>query len=213
MSIDRLLAIQRPVTSHKVTTPGQALIIIIVTWVVSSIFMGPFFYIKKLDTLTLTSLEPMYFCIEDWPRDYDRKAFGLFLLFANYIVPTITLIGCYAHIGKKLWSNDICRHSSDSSTMRVFSRKKAARMLIILVIVFMVCWLPYQITSLCIDLEENSEPVVLLPFAIWLGHAHSAVNPLMLWVLNRQFRQRVRAMLRKLRGRNNLLNERGPRYV
>ncbi|XP_041363707.1 QRFP-like peptide receptor [Gigantopelta aegis] len=213
MSIDRFLAIQRPVTNHKITTPGQALVIIIVTWVVSAIFMGPFFYIKKLDTLQFTSLQPVDFCIEDWPRDYDRKAFGVFLLFANYIIPAITLTACYAHIGKKLWSNDIYRQSSDSSTTRLCSRKKAARMLIILVIIFMVCWLPYQITSLCIDLEEDSEPVALLPFAIWLGHAHSAINPVMLWVLNRQFRQKIRAMLRKLRRRNDYFDHPDPRYV
>ncbi len=213
MSIDRYISIQHPVTAHRVTSPGQAIIIIVMTWFVSSIFMGPFLYIRQIDTLEMPQLQVMEFCIEEWPQDYDRQAFGVFLLFMVYIIPGVTLAVCYAHIGRTLCTNDITRESSDSSTKRLFSRKRAARMLIILVIVFMICWLPYNITSLSVDIGEESEPVRLLPFTLWLGHAHSAVNPVMYWLLNRRFRDRVRGLIKYIRRSNMFLSSPTPDYV
>ncbi|XP_046330566.1 QRFP-like peptide receptor [Haliotis cracherodii] len=213
MSIDRYISIQHPVTAHRVTSPGQALIIILVIWIVSGIFMGPLLYIRKIDTLEMPQLTVMQFCIEDWPQDYDRQAFGVFLLFMIYIIPGGTLAICYAHVGKTLCSDDMCRESSDSSTKRLFSRKRAARMLIILVVIFMICWLPYNITSLSVDIAEESEPVRLLPFALWLGHAHSAVNPVMYWLLNRRFRDKVRSMMKYIRRSNMFLSSPTPDYV
>ncbi|XP_055956146.1 QRFP-like peptide receptor, partial [Patella vulgata] len=93
--------------------------------------------------------------------------------------------------------------NSDGSSGRLMSRKQAAKMLIILVILFLICWLPYNIFSLCVDLTSTDAPTSGLPFALWLGHAHSAVNPVMYWVLNRRFRDRVKNLMNYIRRRSN----------
>ena len=196
MSVDRYLSIQHPVASRKVISAAQALSMVAVIWLVSVIFMAPLLYIRDLDTLpTFSDLPEVQFCIEMWPQERDKHAYGLFLLFVVFLIPGVTLAICYGHLGRALCTNDITRQSSDSSTRGLFSRKKAARMLIILVVVFMVCWLPYNIASLMSDLGGDNMLMILF-FTLWFGHAHSALNPIMYWVLNRQFRQRVRGMVR-----------------
>ncbi|ESP05214.1 hypothetical protein LOTGIDRAFT_94391, partial [Lottia gigantea] len=195
MSIDRYVSIQRPSRPHWVTSPGQAVCIIISTWIVSGILMGPLLYIRQVDTLPLPNKAPMRFCIEKWPKDDDRQAFGIFLLFVVYVIPSVTLALCYGHVGKALCTNQMLRNTSDSSNERLSSRKKAAKILIVMVLVFMVCWLPYNIISLSIDITQGSGPIDALPFSLWLGHAHSAINPVMYWSLNRRFRERVQGLM------------------
>ena len=178
----------------------------------------------QVDVLSFPDLPDMTFCIENWPKDYDRLAFGFFIVVVIFVLPSLTLAICYAHVGKTLCSNDHYRHASDSncdsSLQRMCSRKRAARMLIALVVVFILCWLPYSITSLCIDLTESAKPVDVLPFALWLGHAHSAINPAMYWLMNRRFRHNVSQLLQFLKQSNHVFcsttssaHAAAPRYV
>lgn len=73
-------------------------------------------------------------------------------------------------------------------------------MLMSLVVVFAVCWIPYLACSICIELlpESSSSRAIaihLFPFALLLGHAHSAFNPVVYWLLNRNFLQKVQRAL------------------
>ncbi|XP_060072224.1 QRFP-like peptide receptor [Ylistrum balloti] len=196
MSVDRYVSIQHPVAARRIMSSSQALLIIGCMWVISAIFMGPLLYIRDVSVVEMPTLPPLTFCIEDWPQDRDREAYGLFLLFVVFLIPAGTLAICYVNVGRTLCTNEISREGSDSSTRGLFSRKRAARMLIILVIVFMVCWLPYNIASLFSDMTEGSQLLYIIFFSLWLGHAHSAINPVMFWLLNRRFRERVRGIMR-----------------
>ena len=200
MSVDRYLSLQYAQNTQRSTTPQQAVVIVITIWVLASLIMGPLLFIRETDVLTLPTLPPMTFCIENWPQNTDREAYAVFLFFVVYIIPATTLFMCYVRVGKYLCQQELQRENSDGSTKRLVSRKKAARMLIILVIVFMTCWLPYNIVSLVTDVWGTTwNQLDLLHYALWLGHSHSAINPLMYWLLNKRFRQEVRKMFRRTR--------------
>ncbi|KAL8606927.1 hypothetical protein ACOMHN_048723 [Nucella lapillus] len=177
-----------------------------------------------VDVLTfhdIPDFPEMTFCIENWPQDYDRHIFGFFLLVVIFLLPSLTLAICYAHVGRTLCSNndDHYRQSSiDSGAVRMRSRKHAARMLITLVVVFILFWLPYNITSLCIDLTESSRPLDVLPYTLCLGHAHSAINPIMYWMMNRRFRHNVSSLYKAVKTSTSLFcgssrRRDVPRYV
>lgn len=151
MSVDRYLSLQYAHSTQRSTTPHQAVVIVITIWVLASLIMGPLLFIRETDVLVLPNLAPMTFCIENWPQNTDREAYAVFLFFVVYIIPATTLFMCYVRVGKYLCQQELQRDNSDGSTKRLVSRKKAARMLIILVIVFMACWLPYNIVSLVSD--------------------------------------------------------------
>ncbi|KAK7481334.1 hypothetical protein BaRGS_00027414 [Batillaria attramentaria] len=213
MSVDRYISIQHPMALSRVTSARQALAIMAVMWTVAGTFMAPLLYVRQVDTVLLPDLPPMTFCIENWPRDYDRHAFGCVLVVVIFILPSATLGICYVHVGRTLCSTEPVRQLSDLSVTRTNSRKRAARMLITLVVIFVACWLPYNITSLCIDLTEDTGPVDFLPFALWLGHAHSAINPLMYWAMNRRFREDARNLMKAARHSLARFCEPAPRFV
>lgn len=216
MSVDRYVSLQTPALYRRTISSKQAMLIITCMWVVSSLFMGPMLYIKDTDYVEIPYLSPLEFCVEHWPQERDRQAYGLFLMFVVFLIPAGTLTICYLNVGRTLCVGDLTREGSDSSTRGLFSRKRAARMLIILVIAFMVCWLPYNIASISSDLKSSQEAVLnILFFTLWLGHAHSAINPVMFWLLNRRFRQRIRFILKRIRtnGCVSLNNHPPPTYV
>jgi len=64
-----------------------------------------------------------------------------------------------------------------------------------IVVVFVASWLPYNVVSLRVDLSLDAGEARILPFALWLGHAHSAVNPVVYWFFNKTFRHCVRNAL------------------
>jgi hypothetical protein len=75
------------------------------------------------------------------------------------------------------------------------SRRAIVRLLVAIVIVFVASWLPYNVVSLRVDLTLDPKYTRLLPFALWFGHAHSAVNPIIYWFFNKSFRNCLRNAL------------------
>jgi len=75
------------------------------------------------------------------------------------------------------------------------SRRSVVRLLVTIVVVFVASWLPYNVVSLRVDLNLDAGEARILPFALWLGHAHSAVNPVVYWFFNKTFRHCVRNAL------------------
>ncbi|XP_067139086.1 neuropeptide receptor npr-1-like [Centruroides vittatus] len=72
------------------------------------------------------------------------------------------------------------------------SRRKLANLLMGMTSCFVICWLPYNITSFYVDLYPSPSLVVFLPFTLLLGHAHSAINPIIYWFMNRDVRLKVK---------------------
>ena len=112
------------------------------------------------------------------------------------------------------------RHPMSTRSMRVptvgpyrdainRSRRSVVRLLVTIVVVFVASWLPYNVVSLRVDLSLDAGEARILPFALWLGHAHSAVNPVLYWFFNKTFRHCVRNVLQRCfgicrRSRNHL---------
>ena len=117
-------------------------------------------------------------------------------MISTYVLPIIVVSLCYSLIGKALCSSEFHRNTSNSSSTVMLGRKRVARMLIVLIGVFLVCWLPYNICSLSLDLKLNFRDTLVLPFTVWVGHAHSAINPVLYWFLNKNFRHCMRKVLR-----------------
>lgn len=197
MSIDRYIALKHPAASHNTTSPRQSFIVVVLIWIVAAIFMAPLIYIRDIDTIDqLPFLRPLPYCIEKWRDQKDRQMYALILLCVVFIVPALTITICYGNVGIALCKTKMYRNvNRDESVQKVVSRQRAARMVVILICVFVCCWLPYNIISALSDLSVNARVTNTLPFVLWLGHAHSAFNPMLYWSLNKRFRDRIHRMV------------------
>jgi len=98
-------------------------------------------------------------------------------------------------------------------------RRRVAKILLLLALVFAFCWLPYSVLTLIMDMNDKEPPApdeelgefdtgsdvdeqllqitsLLLPFAVLLGHSQAAVNPLLYCLLSKNFRRSVTDLIR-----------------
>lgn len=69
----------------------------------------------------------------------------------------------------------------------VETRRRLARLLVALGAVFAACWLPYVVALVVWACRESPATRHALEVTLVLGHAHSAVNPVVYWLMNRAF--------------------------
>jgi hypothetical protein len=79
-------------------------------------------------------------------------------------------------------------------TRLVRERRRVARILLLLAVLFAFCWLPYNVLALLFDLGVNKN-IKLFSFALLLGHANSAINPILYCFMTRNFRRAVRDLV------------------
>ena len=193
----------------------QAAKVIISVWFLAGVFVSPMLWVRQVYTMPFEGLNvDVSFCIEQWEGHRElQQAYSLFLLASTYLAPIAIITVCYSMIGKTLCSGELHRKTSDSSSTVMLGRKRVARMLMALIAVFVLCWLPYNICSLSLDLNLDFRDAQILPFTLWMGHAHSAVNPFIYWFLNKSFRNSMRKALTCRGLRNGRKDSPSPQYV
>ncbi|XP_063859034.1 orexin/Hypocretin receptor type 1-like [Scylla paramamosain] len=75
------------------------------------------------------------------------------------------------------------------------TRRRLARMLVALGAVFAACWLPYVVALLIWAWRESPATRYALEVTLVLGHAHSALNPVVYWLMNRAFLTSLQRLL------------------
>ena len=103
-----------------------------------------------------------------------------YLLVINYVLPLAIISYLYIKITRKLWFHEIPGQHKISRNMAddQIPKKKVLRTLIIVVLVFAVCWLPMQVLQMdyVVTARIKWHPAAIY-FASWLSQANSAINP------------------------------------
>ena len=82
----------------------------------------------------------------------------------------------------------------------VRERKRVAWILLLLALIFAVCWLPYNSIALYNDVTDaQSGSLTLSQYLLLLGHTNSALNPIIYCVMSKNFRRSVKDIIFKTR--------------
>ncbi|XP_066259702.1 neuropeptide CCHamide-2 receptor [Euwallacea similis] len=136
-------------------------------------------------------------------KNYDKYSVIIRALM-YYVIPLITISTFYIMMAIRLHSSANSRLSeivSTQGTAQTKSRKHVARMVLIFVLLFFVCFLPQNVFILWF----NFEPCASLIFNdMWAGikivgfclsYFHSCVNPVALYFISQAFREHFNAYL------------------
>ncbi|XP_071177228.1 QRFP-like peptide receptor [Mytilus edulis] len=209
MGTERYFAIRHPMKVRSICNEFNVKVAIAVTWILAIIIMCPMVMYKRLvvdqhvfifnstDYLFNGTQEIPSFhretCQEDWPSTSDKIAYDIFLLFIVYIIPGFIVVALYSLIGCSLCRQNHALNRANSvisNDVKVMaSRRKLARMMIIISVLFALCWLPYFIIIMGTDFYEDYRNTLakLYPFALLLAHSHSAQNPILYCFMHRGF--------------------------
>ncbi|KPP65120.1 galanin receptor type 1-like [Scleropages formosus] len=187
ISVNRYYSVHSPLNARSFFTWRKIFLTITVVWVLSLSICMPLIFMNKRDEIQLIEGLPLVFpiCREIWPHAKLKQAYNALLFIMLYCIPVAFNLTISFLTGQKLWSTSQCLAEFDSRSLAVHSsrlktRKKIAKMVVALVLLFAISWLPLYLTDIWIDREVHPSPWVLQlrPFAQWLGLTNSSLNPI-----------------------------------
>ena len=206
ISISRYFAIYKPLTAKIMFSKRNVRIMLLVIWIISFASFSPLLVVNTVASFGLPGLFEIKLCQEDWPRVKDKNVYNIFIFCILFVWPFIIMAVAYTVIGQTLWVGNAMLYSETSSiknsgkknNLILRQRRRTVKMLVCVICVFAVCWLPYYIVNIWMDLNgrkpENAalwETVgtYVYPIVLLLGLGNSAVNPVLYCFLSNGFRR------------------------
>ncbi|XP_016405119.1 somatostatin receptor type 3 [Sinocyclocheilus rhinocerous] len=189
MSIDRYLAVVHPLQSSRWRQPRVAKTVNATVWGVSFVVVLPVVVFAGV-------LQDDGNCSIVWPEPAEvwKAAFIVYTATVGFFGPLTVICLCYLLIVVKVRSSG--RRVRATSIRRRKSERKITRMVVIVVAVFVFCWLPFYVLNI-VNL------LVLLPgefrglyyFVVVLSYANSCANPILYGFLSDNFKRGFRKAL------------------
>ncbi|XP_036451004.1 C-X-C chemokine receptor type 3-like [Colossoma macropomum] len=194
ISLDRYLSIVHGIKMLSSRKPLVIWLICIAIWFFSVLISIPdWLYLKANSSASLGGKTQ---CVHSY-HDRWRLAFRLLYHVVGFLLPSVVLFYCYSCILLRLQKG--CQG---------LQKLRAMRIILALVVVFFICWMPYNITLLVdtiqaapIDSTEQSEGCrhskwTAVNITAVLGFLHCCLNPFIYFSLSRKFRRWVLTVLR-----------------
>lgn len=189
MSIDRYLAVVHPIRSSKWRRPQVAKAVNGTIWAVSFLVVLPVVIFANVQ-------REGGICNIIWPEPANvwGAAFIIYTSTVGFFFPLLVICMCYLLIVIKIRSSGKKVHAT--STKRRKSERKVTRMVVIVVAVFVFCWMPFYALNI-INLVESlrDEPQGLHLFVVVLSYANSCANPIVYGFLSDNFKRGFRKAL------------------
>ncbi|NP_001161621.1 orexin receptor-like protein [Saccoglossus kowalevskii] len=217
IAVDRYFAICHPLMFKS--TAKRAITVIFSIWITSFLVPIPQAVVYETERPIYTK-NYIYLtkCFErNWFGSIQQKVYHIALVLVIYVIPLVMIIIAYVFICRQLWakipgsyescdskknaSNGNSHVSTKASESQLKSRRKVAKMLIIVVVIFTICYLPLHLLNILRqfsffdDVVHNTRSSFHIPFLIahWLAFANSGVNPIIYNFLSAKFRREFKA--------------------
>ncbi|XP_020893989.1 D(5)-like dopamine receptor [Exaiptasia diaphana] len=176
ISVDRYLAITRPLTYVRCMTWRRAFVMIIAVWC----YAGTVAFLRQ----------PMR-------GGQSNTLYALFVLMASFVLPLIVIVVTYSKIfcvARKHAREMVRRSSISQETSEKFKRVsrdlKAAKTISVVIGTFVFCWAPFLILSVCYAYKVKIHMDVA-NITKWMAYTNALLNPLVYSFVDKQLRSLV----------------------
>ncbi|CAB1338582.1 unnamed protein product [Coregonus sp. 'balchen'] len=147
IAVDRYMAIIYPLKLRLSSTSTK--IVIGLIWAVAFSLAFPQCYYSVTQYYP-----PRTICMVNWPDDYvsirkgcfkPKPTYQIAMIILIYLLPLLVMLVTYSLIGQTLWGSEIPGEASDHYQNQIQAKRKVVKMMIVVVMTFALCWLPYHI--------------------------------------------------------------------
>lgn len=216
IAFDRYYAIVHPLKLKFLQTTKRATLLQVVVWGVSAASAIPyaFFY----DAIEVSACKGIYYeedkvvCIQQH-YEKTKKVFDIWVtMFVLFYGPFLFMTILYSIICHKLWIQRLVGVVSQRShDGRLKLKRKAIKMLITVVFIFIICWSPlllFNVVANANHVPTNVNSLIWRAFLQCLALSSTCWNPLVYAFMNEKFRKAFRTLLTCRKSRQQPVLER-----
>ncbi|KAI4887086.1 hypothetical protein NFI96_028010, partial [Prochilodus magdalenae] len=178
ISVDRCVVVMFPVWAQNQRTVRRAFVIVMVAWIISAALSTPSLVFRDI-----TKYKQKTFCI--YVFDNMEKHISISRFVFSFVIPFLIICICYVVIVRKL------------SNQMLMSRKPI-KIMTLLTVTFLVCWLPYH-TVILINLFMTNH---LLQFTqklcVTVANLNSCLNPFLYAFMGKDIKEQCYALRSKI---------------
>ena len=198
LSFDRYLAVVHPIPSMRFRNRRNTYLLVYITWTFICCGNVPIFLqYGVLDYKWMgfqRSACVNYAGVKN--KDVLQIFYGCFFAF-GYVIPLMLICLLYGFLLKRLLYGVVPGGSQRADSLR--AKKRVTKMVVIVVLIFAMCWLPIQVIFLMQYLDPSFE-ITMESSAIHmaancLAYMNSCVNPILYAFLSETFRRSFRRLL------------------
>ncbi|VDN55811.1 unnamed protein product [Dracunculus medinensis] len=170
--------------------------IVTLIWALSLLLVMP--YAIHMSMIFIPKPCNFWLCLEAWTMENLKSIYGIIVMALQFIVPFVIIGFSYIQIWHFLNSRNslVARRESEYENIR---KKRLLRMLIIMVVLFGLCWFPFNFLNILRDLHLDNFIKPYFNFLFLLAHVISMSatcwNPIVYAWMNEAFRERFIAAL------------------
>ncbi|XP_020510346.2 growth hormone secretagogue receptor a [Labrus bergylta] len=204
LSVERYLAICFPLRAKAVVTKRRVRGLILLLWTVSLLSAGPVFVMVGVERDSSGMNETVYSLEEVDTRECKMTHYAVesglmgamvWLSSVFFFMPVFCLTVLYSLIGRRLWQ----RHRETNISSRVAHRDKSNRqtikMLVVVVLAFVLCWLPFHVGRY-LQFRSLDDPSPLMSVlseycsfvSVVLFYLSAAINPILYNTMSWKYR-------------------------
>ncbi|KFP84425.1 PREDICTED: B2 bradykinin receptor [Acanthisitta chloris] len=190
VSIDRYLALVKTMSLGRMRRTVCAKWNSFIIWACALLMCSPTMVFRNLtyfETFNITA------CVLTYPNSYWEPANNCLLNIMGFLIPLCVITYCTMQIIKAL-------RSSELQKMKVIQTEKRATMLVLAVLLlFIFCWLPFQITTF-IDTICYLVPTLkclkdinglVTQVAVYCAFSNSCLNPVLYVIVGKHFQKKA----------------------
>ncbi|KAB5546772.1 hypothetical protein PHYPO_G00075780 [Pangasianodon hypophthalmus] len=149
IAVDRYMAIIHPLKPRFSATLTR--VVIVCVWGAAVALAFPLCFYSKTTPIPKRTL-----CYVAWPhRRSDAFMYHIIIAVLVYLLPLVVMAITYSMVGVTLWGGGMPGNSSDNYLEQLHAKRKVVKMMIVVVVTFALCWLPYHIYFIVTGLYSN----------------------------------------------------------
>lgn len=180
LSVDRYIAVVHPIKAARYRRPTVAKVVNVCVWGLSLIVILPIIIFAD----TVPAQDGGMDCNFLWPEAAWSEAFVVYTFLLGFLLPVGAICLCYCLMVARMRVVGL----KAGWLQRRRSEKKITRMVLLVVAVFVLCWMPFYIVQLVSVFHRPPDPIVTQLFVI-LSYANSGANPILYGFVSDNFRR------------------------
>ncbi|XP_020034060.1 somatostatin receptor type 4 [Castor canadensis] len=187
LSVDRYVAVVHPLRAATYRRPSVAKLINLGVWLASLLVTLPIAVFA--DTRPARGGQAVA-CNLHWPHPAWSAVFVVYTFLLGFLLPVLAIGLCYLLIVGKMRA--VALRAGWQQRRR--SEKKITRLVLMVVAVFVLCWMPFYVVQL-LNLFVTSLDATINHVSLILSYANSCANPILYGFLSDNFRRSFQRVL------------------